>query len=417
MKFKTRLKLSFFTVAIVPTVLIGIIFNLLVTYQAGKIDSRYGIEGTDFSDMLNPVQITYKLMDRIYEDTDEPDTQEYQALAAAYTEEIAAELKDFWVESVFGVFLMLIFTSSIMIVGIYRHTMMPLGRLSEAAQNIANGNLDFEIKLSGNDEIDDLFRNFEIMRMKLKETANESMESEKKSKELVRNISHDLKTPLTAIKGYVEGLQDGIADTPEKRQRYLQTIYKKAIEMDRLIDELTLYSRIDSNNIPYSFNRIRACDFFEDCRDSLCVELEAKGADFTYESKLAPDTLIIADGEQLGRVINNIISNSLKYHSDRKLKIDLLVKEEGDFIRTELKDNGKGINKKDLPYIFDRMYRTDESRNSATGGSGIGLAIAKKIIEDHGGRIWAESTEGEGTTLVFILRKYIGGNNEQNSYN
>lgn len=182
--------------------------------------------------------------------------------------------------------------------------------------------------------------------------------------------------------------------------------------MDKLIDELTLYSKIDTNRIPYCFDKISVNEFFSDCKDSLMAELESKGVDFIYSNSLEENVEFIVDAEQLGRVINNIISNSLKYHADRKLVVNMRIRDEGDFIRVEIQDNGKGISKNDLPHIFDRLYRADASRNSAVGGSGIGLSIVKKIIEDHGGRIWAESVEGEGTTMCFVIRKYFGGNNE-----
>ena len=116
--------------------------------------------------------------------------------------------------------------------------------------------------------------------------------------------------------------------------------------------------------------------------------------------------MIIADPEQLKRVINNIIGNSVKYMDKKKGIIDIRILDEIDSIRVEIEDNGKGIAAKDLPKIFERFYRTDASRNSAQGGSGIGLSIVKKIIEDHGGYIWATSKEGEGTCMHFVIRKY-----------
>lgn len=117
--------------------------------------------------------------------------------------------------------------------------------------------------------------------------------------------------------------------------------------------------------------------------------------------------IVIADAEQIKRVVNNIVSNSLKYtDSDKPKKINLRVKDVGDFIQVEIEDNGKGIAAKDLPNIFDRFYRTDASRNSSKGGSGIGLSIVKKIMEDHGGKVWATSKEHTGTVMYFVLRKY-----------
>ena len=124
------------------------------------------------------------------------------------------------------------------------------------------------------------------------------------------------------------------------------------------------------------------------------------------ENYVSDDVLIIADPEQLGRVINNIISNTLKYLDKPQGLIHMRIKDVGDFIQVEIEDNGRGIAAKDLPYIFDRFYRADASRNSATGGSGIGLSIVKKIIEDHGGKIWATSKPGIGTIMYFVIRKY-----------
>lgn len=199
---------------------------------------------------------------------------------------------------------------------------------------------------------------------------------------------------------------DGVADTPEKIDKYIRTIYNKANEMDALINELTLYSKIDMNRIPYNFATIPVNAYFEDCAEDLSLELEAKGVDFSYSNFVEGDIRIIADAEQLKRVINNIVNNSLKYMDKEKAKIQLRVKDVGDFIQVELEDNGKGIANKDLPNIFERFYRADASRNSSKGGSGIGLSIVKKIIEEHGGKIWATSKEGTGTIMYFVIRKY-----------
>ncbi len=288
----------------------------------------------------------------------------------------------------------------------YRGVITPLSQLKEATRNIKEGNLDFTVEKSGVQEISALCEDFEEMRQRLKQSSEEKLAFDKENKELISNISHDLKTPITSIKGYVEGIMDGVADTPEKMNRYIRTIYTKANEMDRLINELTFYSKIDTNRIPYTFNKINVKDYFEDCVDDLTAELESSDVSLTYFNYLEEDAVVIADAEQLKRVINNIISNSLKYMDKPKAKINLRVKDVGDFVQVEIEDNGKGIAAKDLPNIFDRFYRTDASRNSSKGGSGIGLSIVKKIIEEHGGKIWATSREETGTTMYFVLRKY-----------
>ena len=199
---------------------------------------------------------------------------------------------------------------------------------------------------------------------------------------------------------------DGVADTPEKMERYIRTIYNKANDMDMLINELTLYSKIDSNRIPYNFSTLLVSEYFDDCAMDLRIDLEARHIKFDYLNYVHTDVKIIADAEQLKRVINNIISNSVKYMDKQHKMIHLRVKDVGDFVQIEIEDNGKGIGAKELPHIFERFYRTDTSRNSATGGSGIGLSIVKKIIEEHGGKIWATSKEETGTVMYFVIRKY-----------
>ena len=223
---------------------------------------------------------------------------------------------------------------------------------------------------------------------------------------MISNIAHDLKTPITAVKGYAEGLIDGVADTPEKRDKYIRTIYNKANEMDTLINELTLYAKIDTNRIPYNFAKLNVAEYFNDCIEEIGLDLEAKNIGLAYFNYADEDVQIIADPEQLKRVVNNIVGNSVKYLDKQKGFINIRIKDVGDFIQVEIEDNGRGIAARDLPYIFDRFYRADASRNSATGGSGIGLSIVKKIIEDHGGKIWATSKESIGTVMYFVLRKY-----------
>lgn len=316
------------------------------------------------------------------------------------------EVHKFFTDTLIAIILILIVTAAVLIVWIYRGVAIPLGRMKIATQNIKDGNLDFELEVETDDEIGQLCRDFEEMRLRLRETTSEKIEYDKRSKELISNISHDLKTPITAIKGYVEGIMDGVADTPEKMERYIKTIYNKANEMDTLINELTLYSKIDSNRIPYNFDTISVNAYFDDCAEDLRMDLSAQGIAFSYINYVEGDVEIIADAEQLKRVVNNIISNSVKYMDKPQKQINLRVKDVGDFIQVEIEDNGKGIGAKELPNIFERFYRTDASRNSSTGGSGIGLSIVKKIIEEHGGKIWATSKEGTGTIMYFVIRKY-----------
>ncbi len=309
---------------------------------------------------------------------------------------------------IFSIVVILVFTGIMLTTWLYKGLISPINELNVAMKYIKNG--DFEYRLETEEdggEIGDLYRNYEDMRLRLKENAEEKIQREKQNRELISNISHDLKTPITAIKGYAEGVIDGVADTPEKIDRYIKTIYNKANDMEKLINELTVYSGIDNNRIPYHFHKIQVGEYFRDCIEEVGLDLESMNFKLDYVNLVSQDTMIIADPEQLKRVINNIINNSVKYMDKSEGEINIRILDEVDSIRVEIEDNGKGISQKDLPNIFDRFYRTDASRNSGTGGSGIGLSIVKKIIQDHGGYIWATSKEGEGTCIHFVIRKYI----------
>lgn len=307
---------------------------------------------------------------------------------------------------VIAMMLILFMTSSIITGWLNKDIYKPLKELSIAMQRISTGDFDYHMANRRDDEIGILFDNYEQMRLQLKENEEEKAQNEKKSKELVSNISHDLKTPITSIKGYVEGIMDGVADTPEKMDKYIKTIYNKANDMDRLINELTTYSGIDSNKIPYHFHILNVSDYFSDCVEEVGLDLESKNMHLNFTNLVSADTCVVADPEQLKKVINNIISNSVKYMGHDNGVIDIRILDEVESVKIEIEDNGKGIESKDIGNIFERFYRTDSSRNSLQGGSGIGLSIVKKIIEDHGGYVWATSRQGEGTCMHFVLRKY-----------
>ena len=327
---------------------------------------------------------------------------------------------DFLFSMAVAILIILVFTALMLSLWIYSSVFNPVQELNIAMKNIAEGNLDYQIpapdqKQKG--EMAELAVNYEDMRLRLKESTEEKLQRENQNKELISNISHDLKTPITAIKGYVEGIIDGIANTPEKQDKYIRTIYNKANDMDRLINELSLYSGIDSNRIPYNFHRLNLADYFQDCLEEVGLDLESEDIELSYSNLVSPETMVIADPEQLKRVINNIVNNSVKYQDKKPGMIDIRILDEIDSIRIEIEDNGRGIAQRDLPKIFERFYRTDASRNSMKGGSGIGLSIVKKIIEDHGGYIWATSREGEGTCMHIVLRKYEEVKQDVNSVN
>lgn len=378
MKLKTRIIVGFVAIILLPLLLFS-----ASLYGFSQTQARHVQESS--SQASDSSQMVYDI-----------------SLAQSSSNQVKLMAKDMILTAT----IILVFTALSVGLWIYRSIAVPLVKFKKATKNIKEGNLDFVLEVEGNDEFSQLCQDFEEMRKRLKESTEEKILMDKENKELISNISHDLKTPITAVKGYVEGIMDGVADTPEKMDRYIRTIYNKANDMDRLINELTFYSKIDTNRIPYTFNKINVREYFDDCVEEVGLDLESKNIELSYFNSVENDVLVIADAEQLKRVINNIVGNSIKYMDKPKGYISIRVKDVGDFIQVEIEDNGRGIAAKDLPAIFDRFFRADASRNSSKGGSGIGLSIVRKIIEDHGGKIWANSKLGCGTVMYFVLRKY-----------
>lgn len=332
---------------------------------------------------------------------------------------------------VIAFFIILVITGAILSFWIYQSILRPLNILSIATRQIGAGNLDQPIHITSSDEIGHLCRDFEEMRIRLKSMVEERIESEENTREIMSSISHDLKTPVTAIKGYAEGILDGVADTPEKQQKYLHTIYTKANDITYLIDELSLFSKVERNSLAYNFVSVNLEGYFTDCIEDVSLDLESQNMTIDYYNTTAKDTHILVDTEQLKRVLHNIIENAVKYNDKPDGHISIRVEdvaqqhiipplyrqinEDGtdlipqqtpdEFIQVQIEDNGPGIAADDLPHIFDRFFRADASRNSSKRGSGLGLAIVKMIISEHGGRVWAESIEGVGSSFYFTIKK------------
>ena len=288
---------------------------------------------------------------------------------------------------------------------IYKRILVPLDKMRIATKKIADGNFDYELDEKDFVEIPFLYNDFEKMRIKLKENEEEKIISENASRELVSNISHDLKTPLTAIRGYVEGIFDGVASSPQKVRDYLTTIYNKTNDMTKLIDELLYYSRVSGNEFSYNFEKTNVKEFFDDYVKDLYLELDTIKINFSYSANVDADTVIDIDREQIKRALNNIVANAVKYMDKEDPEIHFRVKENMDAINIRISDNGRGIDEKDLPHIFERFYRSDASRNTKLGGSGIGLSIVKKVIENHEGSVVAISKSGVGTDIDIVLKK------------
>ncbi len=231
------------------------------------------------------------------------DGAEGSVFIVSNVDDLLPEVKSMFREMLFLGVAILVVAGFTLTVWVYRSILSPLNKLQEATKQIRDGNLEFTLDVDADDEIGQLCQDFEEMRIRLKENAEEKLQYDKESKELISNISHDLKTPITAIKGYVEGILDGVASSPEKLDRYIRTIYNKANDMDRLIDELTFYSKIDTNKIPYTFAKINVSQYFKDCLEEVGLDMEARGIELGYFNYADEDVMVIADAEQMKRVI------------------------------------------------------------------------------------------------------------------
>ncbi|MGG1676794.1 sensor histidine kinase [Neobacillus sp. NRS-1170] len=302
-----------------------------------------------------------------------------------------------------GFVLILVLTNSVLSYFMSRRILKPINQMSAAAAKISAGNLHFHMEPTRKDELGTLVKSFDEMREKLKKSAELREQYENNRRELIANISHDLKTPITSIRGYVEGIKDGVANTEEKLERYLDTIHAKATHMDRLINELFLFSKLDVNSVPFNFEKVELTPFLEDYLEEIRLDLSDEGTQIVLLTNFRISVYI--DRDNIIRVMNNIIFNSVKYIEKGKCRIQISFIEQGEMVKVSICDNGPGVPANEISHIFDRFYRGDPSRSSDTGGSGLGLAIAAQIIQAHGGEIWAENSSGSGLCIHFTLPK------------
>lgn len=288
---------------------------------------------------------------------------------------------------------------------ISRSILLPLNELNKATESIASGNLDFAIKYKKNDELGRFCQAFDTMKEKLKKSIKEQMASERKRKEIVGIISHDLRTPISSIKGYVEALQDGMAKNEDQFERYLTVIQDKTNRLDALIDDLFQFSQMDLGSLKMDFEVVDSKAMLEDMFHSIRLDWLDSHIEIIQEAPL-PSVRIRVDVKRIAQVMDNIIQNASRYVGSNG-QIRLGTRENQEEIVVFIRDNGIGIDEQDLPHIFELFYRGEKSRSRNYGGSGLGLAICKSIIEDHGGRIWAKSKPGQGTTISFSLPVHI----------
>ena len=278
-----------------------------------------------------------------------------------------------------------------------RHSMKPLDFLNTATKRISEGNLEEMINYPRLDEFKPVCDSFDLMQTNLKQSKEKQVAYEKARTEMVSGISHDLRTPLTSIKGYVKGILDGVADTEEKQQQYLKIVYKKSCDMDILLTKLFYFSKLETGNMPFYMKST-------DMKSMLLTYLQEKEKelldyhiemDYQILFQLKDELLCCnIDRDQMKRVFNNLIENSIKYAKVEHILLRIQMEDQDKVVKIKFCDNGIGASQEKLQHVFEQFYRGDESRTSKTEGNGLGLYVCRYIVEQQGGKINAYSDSG-----------------------
>lgn len=276
----------------------------------------------------------------------------------------------------------------------------PEEALTRAAGRVEEGDYTQAIDYQGRDEFASVCAAFNRMQEHLLAEQEKNAAYERSRTDLVAGVSHDLRTPLTSVKGYIKGLRDGVAQTPERQRQYLDVAYRKACDMDVLLQRLFYFSRLETGNLPLFREEADLGGFAGRFVSEAGPEVEQAGGELRLNVSPGPHPVSI-DSEQLYRVLNNLKDNALRYAGADRLTISLSVERQGEWEQLRFADNGRGVAEEALPHLFEQFWRADQARSSKNGeGTGLGLYIAKYIVEAHGGTIRAENDGG----LVFTIR-------------
>lgn len=308
---------------------------------------------------------------------------------------------------VFVTFLIVFAVASIIV---QKHNMKniinPITNLTNETEKLRHGDLETAITDGGYGEIRNLERAVEQLRLQLKNSIYYQEKVDDNRKFLISSISHDLKTPVTSIRGYIDGVLDGIADTDEKKQYYLSKAVEKTKVINTMIEDLLLYSKLDLNQMPFEKEKVNVRKYVESCIEDSLSAFQSENKRIAFKNELGNETFADIDIDKFSRVVQNIMDNAKRNIKKHSGQLKIVLRETNSSVILEFKDNGKGINKDDLPHIFERFYRADTAR-VIKGSSGLGLAIAKQIVEGLGGQIWAISEANEGASIMISLKKVI----------
>ncbi|WP_132848826.1 sensor histidine kinase [Serpentinicella alkaliphila] len=296
---------------------------------------------------------------------------------------------------------------------VFKSIIIPLDMLVDGVHEIRDGNLGCRIRYNGKDEFAGICMDFNNMAQKIQELMEAKRKDDENRRELIAGISHDLRTPLTSIKAYVEGLQKGVATTSHLQKEYLETIANKADDLEHIVKQLFLFSKLDIGDFPLVLKNIDIGKELKQYKKSVMVEYEKRGLQVHLQDAQEGITVRV-DPIQLRNVFTNILENTLKYGLQEHgcIKINCMAAVEDVSIIFE--DNGPGVQDDKLDKLFNAFYRTNRARSNPGQGSGLGLAISRKIIERFSGSIYAENVYGGGLKIVIVLPIVAGGSNEEN---
>lgn len=285
-----------------------------------------------------------------------------------------------------------------------------LRQLSEAVRQVQDGNLGYRIGSRKKDELGKACQEFDEMAEYLENSVKERERYEESRKQMLAGISHDLRTPLTSVKAYVEGLRDGIANTEEKRQRYYNALKIRTADLEALIDNLSLFSRFDRGEYHFSLERIELGEFLSKFFEEYTVEFQGNNITLNWDAPSEENIYINGDKKQLRRALGNLIENTLKYREKDETVLKAVLYRKDERAVLEFEDDGPGVPLKERERIFDTFYRGDEARSNPGKGSGLGLSIVKEILKGHKAAVRAEGgADGKGLKLIMEFPLEKGG--------
>lgn len=297
-------------------------------------------------------------------------------------------------------------TNRFLIRFVFQKINRPLTILSDGVREIGDGNLDYRIAYREKDEFAPVCGAFNGMAVRLKASVERTRRDEESRKKLLAGISHDLRSPLTSIRAYVEGLLDGVAKTEEAWQRYLLTIKNKAEDIDRMVSQLFLFSKLDMAEYPMEPRTFRLDEFVAELIAETAEDYRSRGLEVTAE-QLCPAG-VTADRELLRRVLTNVMDNSAKYKTAPVGHLRVCVEDAGKSCRVTLADDGPGVPEEAVSRLFDAFYRSDPARKNPSGGSGLGLAIVSRTVERMGGAVSARNAKTGGLEITIMMPKEDG---------